>query len=123
MTKETKTDNARENTDRELWRTTEGDYYSKHKIYISENGGALTICEDGFCVTRHVAAWFESVRTPSPTSVEHGDVVERPDAAIEALMNYSQADEDGVMVYASRQAIHEVVGYIEALSAIGGNHG
>lgn len=47
-----------------------------------------------------------------------GELVDRPDSAIEALLNYSQADEDGVMVFASRQAIHEVVGYIEALSVL-----
>lgn len=29
--------------------------------------------------------------------------------AVKALLNYQQADEDGVMVLVSRQAIHEVV--------------
>lgn len=35
-------------------------------------------------------------------------------ACVHALMNYGQADEDGVMVIVSRQAIHETV---EALTA------
>lgn len=34
-----------------------------------------------------------------------------------ALMNYQQADEDGVMVLVSRQAIHEVSEEIERLRA------
>ena len=38
-------------------------------------------------------------------------------AAREALMNYQQADMDGIMVLASRQAIHEVTGHIDALEA------
>lgn len=33
--------------------------------------------------------------------------------AIEALLSYQQADEDGVMVITSRQVIHEVVADIE----------
>ena len=36
------------------------------------------------------------------------------DAAITALLNYSQADEDGIMVFASRQAIHEVLDRLAA---------
>lgn len=51
-------DKPMQNTDRELWCTTEGDYYSKHKIYISESGNALTICEGGSCITRTVETWF-----------------------------------------------------------------
>ena len=38
-------------------------------------------------------------------------------AAREALMNYQQADMDGIMVLASRQAIHEATGHIDALEA------
>jgi len=30
-------------------------------------------------------------------------------SAVDALLSYTQADEDGVMVFASRQAIHEVI--------------
>lgn len=37
--------------------------------------------------------------------------------AVKALLNYQQADEDGVMVLTSRQAIHEVVARIEQLEA------
>lgn len=40
--------------------------------------------------------------------------MERPEKAIEALAHYSQADEDGVMVLASRQAIDEVLAYLRA---------
>ena len=35
----------------------------------------------------------------------------------EALMAYTQADEDGVIVKVSRQALHESVARIEALEA------
>lgn len=35
-----------------------------------------------------------------------------------ALMNYRQADEDGVMVEVSRQAIHDVSDEIEALLGV-----
>lgn len=42
-------------------------------------------------------------------------MTEQNDPCVEALLNYSQADEDGVMVVVSRQAIHEAVGLIEAL--------
>lgn len=35
--------------------------------------------------------------------------------ALEALLNYEQADEDGVMVLVSRQAIHEIAAEIEQL--------
>ena len=34
--------------------------------------------------------------------------------ALEALLNYQQADIDGVMVLTSRQAIHEVSDYVRA---------
>lgn len=37
--------------------------------------------------------------------------------AVTALLNYSQADEDGVMVLASRQAIHVVVDELKAAEA------
>lgn len=39
------------------------------------------------------------------------------DAALTALLNYQQADEDGVMVLVSRQAIHEVADEITRLRA------
>lgn len=35
--------------------------------------------------------------------------------ALKALLSYQQADEDGVMVLASRQAIHEVADHLEKL--------
>lgn len=37
--------------------------------------------------------------------------------AVKALLNYRQADEDGIMVLTSRQAIHEVAARIEQLEA------
>lgn len=37
--------------------------------------------------------------------------------AVKALLNYQQADEEGVMVLASRQAIHEVVDALAAAEA------
>jgi hypothetical protein len=39
------------------------------------------------------------------------------DGALKALLNYSQADQDGVMVLVSRQAIHEVSDEIARLRA------
>lgn len=41
------------------------------------------------------------------------------DEAIEALLNYSQADADGIMVVTSRQAIHEVVDHARATHSAG----
>lgn len=38
--------------------------------------------------------------------------------AIDALLSYQQADEDGVMVLTSRQAIHEVVDQVESFRHI-----
>lgn len=35
------------------------------------------------------------------------------EGATDALLNYQQADRDGIMVLTSRQAIHEVVDYIK----------
>jgi hypothetical protein len=35
--------------------------------------------------------------------------------ALQALLSYQQADEDGVMVLTSRQAIHEVADHLERL--------
>lgn len=49
---------ACQNTDKELWRTVEGDYYSKHNLYLTESGG-LTLCEVGTCVTRSPEEWFK----------------------------------------------------------------
>lgn len=45
------------NTDKELWSTVEGDYYSKHKLYLTERGG-LTLCEGGTCITLPPEDWF-----------------------------------------------------------------
>jgi hypothetical protein len=45
------------------------------------------------------------------------DTKHRPDVALEALLNYSQADQDGIMVMASRQAIHEVADELTRLRA------
>jgi hypothetical protein len=39
-------------------------------------------------------------------------------AAQQALLNYTQADRDGVMVFASRQAIHEVCDELDRLRAV-----
>lgn len=55
----TDTQREAENTDKEIWRTTPDDYYSKHSLYITEQG-ALTICEDGKCVTRPLEDWHQS---------------------------------------------------------------
>ncbi len=37
------------------------------------------------------------------------EIEARESAALAALLDYEQADHDGVMVLASRQAIHEVI--------------
>ena len=42
---------------------------------------------------------------------------DRTEAALHALMSYQQADEDGVMVLVSRQAIHEVAEDHQRLTA------
>ena len=45
------------------------------------------------------------------------DFSQRTPGPLEALMQYAQADEAGVMVLASRQAIHEVAGLVEHITA------
>jgi hypothetical protein len=45
------------------------------------------------------------------------DIIERAEAALVALLNYQQADTDGVMVLVSRQAIHEVEAHARAQEA------
>lgn len=44
------------------------------------------------------------------------DEIHKRSAANEALMDYRQADEEGIIVLASRQAIHEVDGEIATLA-------
>jgi len=51
-----------QNTDKELWRTTESDYYSKHKLYVTKSGG-LTLCEAGHCITLPPEDWFRLANT------------------------------------------------------------
>jgi hypothetical protein len=43
------------------------------------------------------------------------DFIEQP--CVKALLNYQQADEDGIVVLTSRQAIHETVELLKALQA------
>ena len=42
----------------------------------------------------------------------------RAERALEALLSYSQADEDGIMVVTSRQAIHEVADELRKMWAL-----
>lgn len=51
-------DKCYQSTDKELWRTVEGDYYSKHKLYLTESGG-LTLCQGGTCITLPPEDWFK----------------------------------------------------------------
>ena len=51
--------------------------------------------------------------TQSPPTASEAAGATPSDAAL-ALLGYAQADEDGVMVLASRQAIHEVIGELSA---------
>lgn len=44
-------------------------------------------------------------------------LIEREQAAIKALLDYGQADMDGIIVTTSRQAIHEVVDALKAKDA------
>lgn len=50
--------NAANNTDLELWRTTPDDYYSKHKLFLTENG-MLGLCEHGHCISMPPEDWFK----------------------------------------------------------------
>lgn len=58
------------NTDKELWCTVEGDYYSKHKLYVTEKGW-LTLCEVGHCVSMPPDQWFALATT---RTTKHPDV-------------------------------------------------
>ena len=44
-----------ENTDRELWRETEGDYYSP-SIFVTKDG-AIGINVGGYCIVNSVEGW------------------------------------------------------------------
>lgn len=48
---------ACQNTDKELWRTVEGDYYSKHKLYLTDRD-SLMLCQGGTCITLPPEDWF-----------------------------------------------------------------
>jgi hypothetical protein len=55
------------NTDRELWRETEGDYYAP-SIHVTEHGG-IGIKVGGTVVVRPIREWHAlATRTPSPSS-------------------------------------------------------
>ena len=57
-------DNLCKNTDIEIWRETEGDYYAD---YISvTKGGGITICVVGSCVTNTVQDWHRLADTAKP---------------------------------------------------------
>lgn len=43
--------------------------------------------------------------------------IEEIEKALEALLNYKQADAEGIMVLTSRQAIHEIADYIQTITA------
>lgn len=49
------TDNAYKNTDRELWREREGDYYA-NSVFVTDRGG-IGFNVGGFCVVRTPAEW------------------------------------------------------------------
>lgn len=49
------------------------------------------------------------------------NIIERPTAAF-ALSNYQQADEDGVMVLVSRQAVDEVLAELDAMKGMWGQY-
>jgi hypothetical protein len=60
------------NTDRELWRETEGDYYAP-SIHVTEHGG-IGINVGGTVVVRPIREWHAlATRTPAPSS----DIEER----------------------------------------------
>lgn len=50
-------DEAANNTDRELWREREGDYYAD-SLFVTETGGIGINC-GGFCFVKPIREWFE----------------------------------------------------------------
>lgn len=48
-------DNQAENTDRELWREREGDFYAD-SIHVTKNGGIGIDC-GGYVIVRSLRAW------------------------------------------------------------------
>lgn len=54
-------ENTAKNTDRELWREREGDYYA-NSVSITDNG-ALAINVGGLVISKSLAAWHEQARS------------------------------------------------------------
>lgn len=52
------------NTDRELWRETEGDYYSP-RIFVTSQGG-IGIDVGGHCIVRPIKGWFDLAAKLAP---------------------------------------------------------
>ena len=70
---------------------------------------------------RYWQDWTEQAKAAIAALPQQPSLPQGMTEAIEALLGYNQMDEDGIMVCASRQAIHEVVDYLRALSALPGN--
>jgi hypothetical protein len=59
-------DEAKLNTDRELWREREGDYYAD-SIHVTEGGGIGINC-GGHVIVKPLQAWFALAVPPVPTA-------------------------------------------------------
>lgn len=76
MTDRTPLREAALNTDRELWRETEGDYYAP-SIHVTEQGG-IGITVSGDTAVRSIREWHALSRTPPLSSPEQiADLIDK----------------------------------------------
>lgn len=59
-------ENAAQNTDRELWREHEGDYYSP-SLFVTQGGG-IGINVGGLCIVKPIREWHMQARTVPDTA-------------------------------------------------------
>jgi hypothetical protein len=61
------TDQAVQNTDRELWREKEGDYYSPNLFVTSEGGIGMNV--GGYCIVMPIKEWHKLAAPNGPPSI------------------------------------------------------
>lgn len=64
MSEKLQTTGQATNTDRELWREKEGDYYSPY-VFVTKSGG-IGMCASGLCVVQSISQWIKDAEDTRP---------------------------------------------------------